>query len=273
LNLGAKNSGNWYNPNVSEKEVFMAMQRLQKIMAAAGVDSRRNCEELIISGAVAVNGKIVETLPAFADPDEDTITVNGRKITAVRKVYYLLNKPRGVLCTDFDPQGRPTAIDIVGARGRIFCIGRLDADTTGLIILTNDTEMANRLTHPRYGVAKTYVAEVEGMVGSEQVEKIKKGVWLAEGKTGPAIVKILNRGHKGTLLEIIIKQGINRQVRRMLLKVGLKVKSLKQTQIGRIDCRGVGAGRFRPLKADEVAYLKKITAYSSSSKLPKPIGE
>ena len=247
----------------------MGSQRLQKIMAAAGVDSRRNCEELIISGQVSVNGKIVETLPAFADPDEDTITVNGRKITAVRKVYYLLNKPKGVLCTDFDPQGRPTAMDIVGARGRIFCIGRLDADTTGLIILTNDTEMANRLTHPRYGVAKTYIAEVEGMVKSEQVEKIKKGVWLAEGKTGPAIVKILNRGHKITLLEIIIKQGL---IRRMLLKIGLKVKSLKQTQIGRIDCRGVGVGRFRPLKADEVAYLKKITA-SSSSKLPKPIGK
>jgi 23S rRNA pseudouridine2605 synthase len=245
----------------------MAKQRLQKIMAAAGVDSRRNCEELILSRAVSVNGRVVETLPAFADPDKDIITVNGQRITQMRKVYYLLNKPKGVLCTNFDPQGRPTAIDIVGSRERIFCVGRLDADTTGLIILTNDTELANRLTHPRYQVAKTYVAEVEGKMDTEQIEKIKKGVWLSEGRTGPAAVKILNRSFKKTFLEITISQSLNRQVCRMLAKVGLKLKSLKRTKIGRIDCRGVG--KFRPLKDDEIAYLKKITA-SSSLKLPKP---
>jgi len=227
-------------------------------LAAAGVASRRKCEELILEGAVRVNGRVVNKLPVFVDAEKDAITVNGKKIRPERKVYYLLNKPKGVICTSSDPQGRKKAIDLVPARERIFCVGRLDIDSTGLIILTNDSELANRLTHPRYKLSKTYVAAVKGEIQGQVVEKLKKGIWLAEGKTGTSAVKILKRSHKESLIEIKIQQGLNRQVRRMLAKVGLAVKSLKRTRIGKITDRGIGVGKFRALTKAEVAYLRKI---------------
>ncbi|MGD2095427.1 MAG: pseudouridine synthase [Phycisphaerales bacterium] len=238
----------------------MTEQRLQKVLAAAGVDSRRKCEELILSGVVRVNRKVVDELPAFADPQKDVITVNGRKIRAAQKVYFLLNKPKGVICTNRDPHGRRKAIDLIHTNERIFCVGRLDADTTGLIILTNDNELANRLTHPRYGLAKTYFVKVKGKIKTEQIEKLKKGIWLAEGKTGRASVKVLKRGHKESMLEVTIRQGLNRQVRRMLAKVGLPVKALTRIRIGKLTARGLGSGKFRMLTRAEVTYLKKTTS-------------
>lgn len=237
----------------------MTEQRLQKVLASAGVDSRRKCEELILSGAVRVNRKVVDKLPTFVDPEKDIITVNGIKIRSARKVYFLLNKPKGVICTNQDPLGRKKAIDIVHTAERIFCIGRLDANTTGVIILTNDSELANRLAHPRYGLAKTYVVGVKGQITGEQIEKLKKGIRLAEGKTGRASVKVLKRGHDESLIEVTLRQGLNRQVRRMLAKVGLPVKSLKRTRIGRLNTRGLGVGKFRPLTNSEIAYLRKAT--------------
>jgi len=226
-------------------------------LAAAGVDSRRKCEELILDGVVRVNRKVADKLPTFVDPQRDVITVNGKRIRAAQKVYFLLNKPKGVICTNRDPQGRKKAIDIVRATERIFCVGRLDTGTTGLIILTNDSELTNRLTHPRYGLAKTYVVRIKGEIAGEQIEKLKKGIWLAEGKTGRASVKILKRGHKESLVEVTIRQGLNRQVRRMLAKVGLPVRSLTRTRIGKLNARGLGVGKFRALTKTEVAYLKK----------------
>jgi len=233
-------------------------------LAAAGVDSRRNCEELILSGVVRVNRKVVDELPAFADVAKDLITVNGKKIFTAKKVYYLLNKPKGVICTNSDPQGRRKAIDLIGASERIFCVGRLDADTTGLIILTNDSELVNLLTHPRYKLAKTYVVRVAGAVVGEVAEKLKRGIWLSEGKTARASVKILKRGPKESLIEIMISQGLNRQIRRMLARVGLRVKSLKRTHIGKISERGIGVGRFRHLSEAEVTYLRKATRGQTS---------
>ncbi len=245
----------------------MAEQRLQKVLASAGIASRRKCEELILEGAVRVNGRVVNKLPVFVNAEKDVITVDGKKIRPVRKVYYLLNKPKGVICTNYDPQGRKKAIDLVPARERIFCVGRLDADTTGLIILTNDSELTNKLTHPRYELSKTYVVRVKGEIQGRTVEKLKKGTWLAEGKTGTSAVKILKRSHMvrprsplgESLIEITIRQGLNRQVRRMLAKVGLAVKSLKRTRIGRITDRGIGVGKYRRLNSSEIAYLKKAT--------------
>jgi pseudouridine synthase len=237
----------------------MSKQRLQKVLAAAGVASRRKCEELILEGAVRVNGGVVDSLPAFVDPEKDAITVDGRKIHAVRKVYFLLNKPKGVICTNSDPQGRKKAIDIVQARERIFCVGRLDIESTGIIILTNDSELANRLTHPRFGLAKTYVVDVKGELRGEQIEKLKRGVWLAEGKTGRAAIKILKRSRKESLAEVTIREGLNREVRRMFAKVGLPVKTLTRTRIGKISARGLGVGKFRALTKAEVEYLKKAT--------------
>ena len=238
----------------------MAEQRLQKVLAAAGIDSRRKCEELILSGDVRVNRKVVDKLPAFVDPEKDIITVYGKKIRTAQMVYFLLNKPKGIICTNSDPQSRKKAIDLVHTNERIFCVGRLDADTTGLIILTNDSELTNRLTHPRYEISKTYVVRIKGEIAGEQVEKLKKGVWLAESKTGRASVKILKRRHNESSIEITIRQGLNRQVRRMLANVGLPVKSLTRTSFGKLTVRGLGVGKFRTLTRAEVAHLKNATA-------------
>jgi pseudouridine synthase len=233
----------------------MAKQRLQKVLAAAGVDSRRKCEELIISGQVRVNNKVVDDLPAFVDPERDIITVDGSRIQPERKVYFLFNKPKGVICTSSDPFGRKKAVDFITVHQRIFCAGRLDADTTGIIILTNDSELANILTHPRYGIAKTYIATIKGRVNNDVIAKLKKGVWLAEGKASVGSVKILRRGREESLVEVTIREGLNRQIRRMLAKIGLSVKSLKRTHIGKITARGVGVGSFRTLTKNEIAYL------------------
>ena len=229
-------------------------------MAAAGVESRRKCEELILEGAVRVNRKVVDRLPAFVDAEKDVITVDGRRIAAVRKVYFLLNKPKRVICTNTDPQGRKKAIDLIPAAERIFCIGRLDVDTSGLIILTNDSELANRLTHPRYGLPKTYVVRVKGQIVGRTAEKLKAGVWLAEGKTGGVSVKILERGHEESLIEVTVRRGLNQDIRRMLARVGLRVKSLKRTQIGKLTARGLGVGQFRRLSEAEVRHLKKTAS-------------
>lgn len=238
----------------------MALERLQKILAAAGVASRRRCEELILEGQIKVNGRVVDTLPVFADAEKDEITVGTRHIRRQPMIYFLLNKPKGVICTNFDPQGRTKAIDLIPTRHRIFCVGRLDIDTTGLIILTNDTELANRLTHPKFGLTKTYIAEVKGRIEDPQVEKLKEGIWLAEGKTSRSAVKILRRNFQSCLIEVTITESLNRQVRRMLARVDLSVKSLKRVRISKITDRGLGIGNFRLLTHSEVAYLKKTTA-------------
>jgi len=241
----------------------MAEQRLQKVLAAAGIASRRKCEELIVDGVVRVNRQVVDELPAFVDADKDIITVNGKRIHSAVKEYYLLNKPKGVICTNSDPQGRKKAVDIVYSKSRIFCVGRLDMDTGGLIILTNDSELTNKLTHPRYELAKTYVAHVKGEITGEEVEKLKKGIWLAEGKTNKAAVKVLKRNYKESLVQITIRQGINRQIRRMLARVGLNVKSLKRLKIGKLTDRGIGVGQYRKLTASEIKYLQKATSDKS----------
>jgi 23S rRNA pseudouridine2605 synthase len=235
----------------------MAKERLQKVMASAGVASRRQCEELIVQGMVSVNGRVVDELPAFVEPETDVITVSGQRIRRRAPVYFLLNKPKGVICTSNDPEGRPKATDFVPPVERVFCVGRLDADTAGLIILTNDTELTDLLTHPKYKVPKTYVARIAGRIEGETLQKLKKGVWLAEGRTTQADVKVLKNGRNESLVEITIKQGLNRQVRRMLAKVGLPVQSLKRTRIGPLKLEGLGVGRFRPLSKPEVAALKR----------------
>lgn len=226
-------------------------------MASAGVASRRECEELILQGSVRVNGRVVDELPAFADPDTDVITVDGRRLAKPEHVYFLLNKPKGVICTSDDPQGRPKAVDLVPGGKRVFCVGRLDADTSGLIILTNDAELTNLLTHPKYKVPKTYVAKIAGRIDDKTLASLRKGVWLAEGRTARARIKVLKRGHNDSLVEITIQQGLNRQVRRMLAKVGLPVQSLKRTRIGSLTVEGIGVGKFRPLSRSEVASLRR----------------
>lgn len=234
----------------------MAKERLQKIMASAGVASRRQCEELILAGVVRVNGHVVDRLPAFADPQTDTILVHGKRLKPPQRVYFALNKPKGVICSNRDPQGRKVAVDLVPCRQRVYCVGRLDADTTGLIILTNDAELTNHLTHPRYKVPKTYIATVKGRIDEAGIERLKKGIWLAEGKTGRAAVKVLHTSLPESVIEITISQGLNRQVRRMLANVGVPVKSLKRTSIGKLKLQDLPVGRYRPLTKSEVAALQ-----------------
>ncbi len=237
----------------------MGMERLQKILSAAGIASRRKAEEMILEGLVTVNGKIIDKIPAFADIDKDTIIAAGKKIKPQEKIYFLLNKPKGVICTNFDPQHRTKAIDLIPTKHRIFCAGRLDIDTPGLIILTNDNELANRLTHPKYGITKTYIAEVKGRVEGEHVEKLNKGMWLSEGKTSRTAVRIISRGHQSSIIEVSITERLNREIRRVLARVGLPVKSLRRTSIGKITDYRLGTGQFRLLTPREVAYLKKQT--------------
>ena len=235
-------------------------QRLQKVLAAAGIDSRRNCEELILDGAVRVNRNIVDELPAFVDPQNDVITVNGKRIKFADKVYFLLNKPKGVICTNSDPQGRKKAIDLIDCDQRIFCVGRLDIDTIGAIVLTNDSELTNRLTHPKFELSKTYEVKLKGRIDGDAIEKLKKGVWLSEGKTEKSAVKVIRRSHTESVLQIVIRQGLNRQVRRIMARVGFKVKSLKRTMIGNINIKGMRIGQYKKLTISQVNYLKKITS-------------
>ena len=247
------------NPKNPKSSIPAGKQRLQKILAASGVDSRRKCETLILEHAVTVNGEIVCELPAFADAEKDDIRVDGRRIKSAKKVYFLLNKPKGVICTSSDPQRRQKAVDLVDCPERVVCVGRLDIDTTGAIILTNDSELVNRLTHPKYELSKTYHIIVRGRVESGDVEKLKKGIWLSEGRTQGAAVKIVRRSHLETTLQVVISQGLNRQIRRMFSQLGYKVKALKRTQIGDIVLKGIAAGNYKRLTKPQLAYLKRAT--------------
>ncbi len=244
----------------------MAKERLQRILAAAGIDSRRRCEELILQGAVRVNGKIVDTMPAFADANEDNITVDGRRILKPKKVYYLLNKPKGVICTNDDPAGKRKAIDLIDTKDRIFCAGRLDTETTGAIVLTNDSVVADRLTHPRYSLEKIYIATIKGKITNEAVDKLKRGVWLSDGKTSPLKIKVLKASERESQLEIRIRFGLNREIQRIMAKLGYKIASLKRTHIGRISVDRMSLGSYRSLTESEIKYLSSDPKRDSAGK-------
>ncbi len=239
-------------------------ERIQKVLAAAGYGSRRVCEEMVRAGRVEVNGKVVQKLPVVVDAAVDNIRVDGRRFKKAKLVYYLLHKPKGVLCTNKDPAGRVRAVDLLrGVKERVYPVGRLDASSTGLLLMTNDGELAERLTHPRYGIEKTYQATIAGRIGVSSIEKLKKGVWLAEAKTRPAKVKVLHRGHTQSGLEIKLREGRNRHVRRVLARLGHKVVKLKRTRIGTLSVRGLGLGCFRPLSPKEVTMLRKLVTRGS----------
>ncbi|HPD28641.1 MAG TPA: pseudouridine synthase [Phycisphaerae bacterium] len=235
----------------------MPKERLQKVLAAAGLASRRECEQIILDGRVSVNARKVHSLPVLVDPDVDKIAVDGRPLRAQRKVYFLLHKPKGVHCTNYDPDGRPRAVDLLGGvRERVFPVGRLDADTTGLLLMTNDGELAQRLTHPRHGIPKTYRAHVNGLITREQLDELRKGVWLAEGKTRVSEATVIHAARDQSVVEITLREGRNREVRRVLAKIGHAVRKLIRIRIGPLSLRGLGPGEFRPLTSSEVNLLK-----------------
>jgi len=238
----------------------MPAERLQKLLARAGVGSRRACEDIITAGRVMVDGRVVTELGTKADPQTQDVRLDGSRLHPERPEYWLLNKPKGVVCTNLDPAGRSRPVDLMQhyTQTRLFPVGRLDADSKGLLLMTNDGLFANRLTHPRYEVSKTYVATVAGDVTPDDLRRLRRGVWLAEGRTRPAQVRVVRRGHTRSTLEVTIREGRNRQIRRTLARLGHNVWELVRTRIGRLTLRGVGAGHARPLTPDEVEYLKKL---------------
>lgn len=233
------------------------MERLQKVIAHAGVASRRKAEELIKQGKVTVNGEVITELGVKVSP-KDHIEVNGIKIERETPVYFLLYKPRGVITTVNDEKNRKTVLDFFpNVEQRIYPVGRLDYDTSGLILMTNDGEFANLLTHPKYKIDKTYVAKVEGIPSKEDLKKLQKGVKLDDGMTAPARVKLLSSDRKKNtaIVVLTIHEGRNRQVRRMFEAIGYPVVKLKREQYAFLTLHGLNAGEFRPLTPHEVKQL------------------
>lgn len=239
------------------------MERLQKLISRAGVASRREAENLIAAGRVKVDGKIVTELGAKADIDKNKISVDGRSLKFdAEKTYLLLNKPRGCVSTVKDERGRKTVLDLLdGISARVYPIGRLDLNSEGLLLLTNDGELMNALIHPRFKINKTYVAKVTGGVTEENLDKLRSGIELDDGMTAPAEIFLLN----ADTVEITIHEGRNRQIRRMFAAIGCDVKRLRRTAFAGLTLEGVGVGKFRRLTAAEVDNLKKITRQQTTA--------
>lgn len=230
-------------------------ERLQKLLARAGLGSRRACEELIAAGRVTVDGEVA-ILGRRADPDSQRIELDGVPVI-VRDdlVYYLLNKPVGVVSTASDPQHRATVVELVPDEPRVYPVGRLDTDTEGLLVLTNDGELTQLLTHPSHGVTKTYLAEVEGVPKPAAIAELRVGVELDDGPTAPATIRVVQRHHGNALLELGIHEGRNRQVRRMCEAIGHPVVRLVRTRIGPVRDERLAPGAWRALRPAEVRAL------------------
>ena len=232
-------------------------ERLQKLLAAAGLGSRRACEELITSGRVEVDRAVVTELGSRVDPETQEIRVDGERLPRVRRVVYVLNKPVGVVTTNFDPAGRPRAVDLVPGDQRLFAIGRLDRMSEGLLLITNDGELANLLAHPRYGVEKKYLVQVAGVPSEQLLEKLRQGVRLAEGEVHAKRVTIRSQHKQSAVLEMVLDEGKNREIRRMLARLGHKVHQLKRVAVGRLSLGNLLPGQWRQLAWSEVEELRR----------------
>jgi 23S rRNA pseudouridine2605 synthase len=272
----------------------MPAERLQKIIAAAGIASRRKAEELITSGLVSVNGQTVTELGSKADPEVDNIKINGQPLgSAQRHVYIVLNKPKGHVTTVTDPEGRPTVMDLVpGVAARIYPVGRLDYLSEGLLLLTNDGALAQKLTHASSHVPKTYVVKISGKPADSDIEKLRAGIFLPpdrtplktrEGqlnakaaprrskavKTGPARIKLV-RDAENPWYEITLIEGRNRQIRRMFKQIGHDVEKIRRVRYGPLEL-DIEPGKFRHLTAQEVARLKSATTSTNRSAPARPV--
>jgi 23S rRNA pseudouridine2605 synthase len=242
----------------------VAEQRLQKVLAAAGIASRRVCEGLIAEGRVTVNGEVAE-LGVKVEPTTDEVRLDGERVNVdPDRVYVLLNKPRGVVTTTDDPQGRRTVLDLVQLPQRLFPVGRLDQDTEGLLLLTNDGELANRLMHPSYEVERIYVALVPGPVRGGTFAAIRQGVELEDGIARPRSIRQLEQERSKALLEIVMTEGRKREVRRMLGAVGLTVERLARVAYGGVELGDLRQGKWRFLTQTEIGRLHAATATSGS---------
>jgi len=233
-------------------------QRLQKIMARAGLGSRRACEELIRQGRVSVNGQVVHP-GRKADPERDAIAVDGRPFRPpADHTYIAVNKPRGVLCATKDDRGRRTVRDLVPLPGHLFAVGRLDLWSEGLVLLTDDGELANRLAHPRYEHAKEYAVYVKGRPGDRMLERWRKGVRLDGRRTAPAEVSVVRQERDHTLLRVVLREGRKRQIRRVARMLGHPVKQLTRVRIGPVRLGKLKPGMWRHLSRQEVKQLQAL---------------
>ena len=234
--------------------------RIAKYMAAAGVASRRHSEELIAAGKVRVNGRIITEPGTQVDETKDVVTVDGRRLSiATERIYIMLNKPVGCVSTCSDDRDRMTVLDCIkGIDARLYPVGRLDFTTEGLLLLTNDGELANRLTHPSHEVGKRYFAVVDSFVSAADVKKLEKGVFIEGGKTAPAHIKIMRAAEDRTELTITIHEGRNRQVRKMFEAIEKNVVFLKRISVGDLNLGNLKKGEYRFLTEDEISYLKSL---------------
>jgi 23S rRNA pseudouridine2605 synthase len=249
--------------NTADKPV-----RLQKFLSEAGVTSRRHAEEMIEAGRVLVNDVVVDRLPAFVNPQTDRVVVDGTPVRRQSPEYFIVHKPKGVVCTNRDPAGRLRAADLLPpTRAPLNVVGRLDSDSTGLLLMTNDGVLAEQITHPRLELPKIYRVEVRGRVAPDTVAAMKKGVHLAEGKATASNVEVIHRSRESSVLRITLREGRNRQVRRMLARLNHPVRTLKRVGIGPLSLAGLPVGACRRLTPRELTELRRaIRAAQSRSR-------
>ena len=236
--------------------------RINKYLAECGIASRRKCETFVLEGRVTINNKKITALATEVDPENDLVAIDGKSVKPISKhLYIMLNKPKGYVCTTSDELGRKTVMDFFEGKypgKRIFPVGRLDYDTEGLLLLTTDGDLANRLMHPRNEISKTYVAKIEGDISEDELNKLRSGVVLDGIKTKKCKVKLVGVEDNISRIEVVITEGRNRQVRRMFESINRDVIFLKRTAIGDIKLGGLYRGNFRELKDAETEYLKKL---------------
>jgi 23S rRNA pseudouridine2605 synthase len=236
-------------------------ERLQKVLASAGIASRRECEQLIREGRVEVDRQVVTELGTRVDPQRQEIRVDGEALPQPKLVYFAVNKPTGVVSTSRDPAGRPRVIDLLPPNTpRVFAVGRLDISSEGLILVTNDGELANRLTHPRHGVEKIYHVQVAGQVERDVLGQLHRGVHLAEGVAHAKHVRIKSRRKRSSVLEMVLDEGRNREIRRLLARVGHKVQRLKRVAVGPVRLGDLPTGAVRTLSRKEIQALHRAAA-------------
>ncbi len=244
----------------------MAEERLQKVLARAGVCSRRKAEALITSGRVSVNGAVTTQLGVKVDPSHDSVEVDNEAVELAPREYWLLNKPIGVITTVDDPWGRPTARDLVPTEARVFPVGRLDASSSGLLLFTNDGDLAYRLTHPSFEHSKEYHVLVEGRPGAEDLRRLRRGIRLDGRRTAPAEVGVIRDEDGATWLRIVIHEGRKRQIRRMLTAVGHPVTRLIRVRLGPIALGDLEPGESRRLSPDERLALRELVDRGPNAK-------
>lgn len=233
--------------------------RINKFMAECGVASRRACDEMILEGRVKVNGKKIDTPGLEINEFNDAVTLDGRRIMLVSKKYYImLHKPKGYVTTVKDDKGRKTVMELIKIRSRLYPVGRLDYDTEGLLLLTNDGQLAYALTHPSHEVPKTYIAKIKGKISDTEVRQLRKGVEIDGKMTLPAVVKIIETDDEFSRVEVTIKEGRNHQIKKMFEVVGKEVVFLKRTAIGPLKLGGLGRGEYKNLTSKEIEILKAM---------------